>query len=380
MKKAHKQFALALIFILFILGGLVVFFELVYVPPPRRNVVKQSGGKEKEEEGKTSEISEKDRYDEEERKINAPFQPIVLPEEQTLYVETEEEREEKEEKEMELKEAEKEAILLIHGAQGSTALWKHILATGWPAQERKRYQIVMPSLLGHGNSPAPLSIRYSVKEHVDSLVDVLRRYVPCGRKLHIVGISLGGPLSIALSARLIRTLAPWPIHSLTLVAAAYFPSLDRATVLKDLRPHLNFPLPNTTYILGRYILPKFRFILDALTIRYYRKLLPTSEYFEQTMRDAVATNVNALLSSFESILVRYDVNAGLKTLRDVNLPILVIDGSEDKIYETDPERASLMGNLCADAKRVVIEGGTHIFCIEYPKEFVAEVLAFIKNK
>lgn len=273
-----------------------------------------------------------------------------------------------------------ETILLIHGAFGSSALWQHALDDAWPAEERDRYQIVIPSLYGHGDSPRSRSVQYTVKEHVDSLLDVLRRFVPCGRRLHLVGYSLGAPLSIALGARIVRTLAPWSLRSLTLVAPAYFPSTDRKTVVRELADFKKeSKLPNTFYLWMRYVVPRLNFALCPLVRTAMRNRVVRSAFSDAALNNAVSADFHVLAASCEALIVRYDVDAGLSTLRGVELPILVIDGERDKIYSSDPKRESLMRAAGSAASRVVIARAPHALVLEQPREFVQCLRSFVQR-
>ena len=343
----RSRLATIITILVIVVAGLIIFCELVYVPPSR-----------KAPKSIAVDVDANDAFEE--------MKPAILPDDKKLDAEQLQDDNTDDEK--------KEAILLVHGAYGSNALWQHIIANAWPKERRSQYQIVIPSLYGHGKSPHPMSMKYTVKEHVDSLLDVLRRFVPPGRRLHVVGLSLGAPLSIALCARLVRTLAPWPLHSLVLVAPAYFSSMDRATVLKDLSPYLKSTLQNTKYIVGQYVIPKFRFIIDPFLLMVFKKRLQNSEYLNQTIRNAVGANIHVLACSFESLMVRYDVDAGLVTLREVSLPITVIDGEMDTIYKYDPNRADMMRVVGPHGRRCTIANGDHLFCIFQPQLFVDRLL------
>lgn len=340
-------FIIALIFLV-VLAGSIVYIERVFQP--------RLGEQRKDDDQKNGAEEEKE-----------------LPHSQRLNVETVEVAGREEE--------EKETILFIHGSFGSMSLWKHVVETAWPQEQRENLQLVFPDLLGHGDSPRSPSMTYSVKQNVDSLVDALRRYVPSCRALHIVGLSLGATLAIALSARLIRTQAPWSLRSLTLVSTAYFPSTDRETVLREMRDfNPVFHLPNSFYLFGRYLLPKMRSVVRRVVgvNRYYKKG-PQSKHRVAMMKNACSTDMHALASSVESLIVRYDVNAGFETIRQVELPILIIDGERDKIYSNDVGRENLLRAAGPNARRIVVPDGAHAFCIERPDELVKPLQEFLEQ-
>lgn len=375
MGSRGKVVIAVVVILLLALTGLFIFIEFIYAPPLKSGV-------NDERRPRFSTSCSRFEDDNENHEEVRGGEPKNRQKQEQLYVETieEEEEEGEEEEEAEKKKEEKQTVLLIHGAFGSTALWKHITEIAWPAEKRRNYQLVLPDLLGHGKSPRSLSINYSVKEHVDSLVDVLRRFVPSHRCVHIVSISLGAPVAVALAARLVRTLAPWPLRSVTLVSAAYFPSTDRKHVMHTIAAFDSFyKFPNTMYLFARYVAPKIHFLLYPLLHSSLRKMLPATDYVKDLVDNALKVDARGLRSSMESLAVQYDVDAGLKTLQEVDMPLLILDGTADKIYFRDPERKHMLSMAGKNAKRVLVPNGTHIFCAERPDALIENLLPFLEK-
>ena len=82
-------------------------------------------------------------------------------------------------------------VLLVHGMAGSSATWKHVM----PALAR-RFTVVAPDLLGHGESARPRS-EYSLGAHANSLRDLLNALAH-GR-VTCVGQSFGGGVAMQLA-------------------------------------------------------------------------------------------------------------------------------------------------------------------------------------
>jgi pimeloyl-ACP methyl ester carboxylesterase len=82
-------------------------------------------------------------------------------------------------------------VLLVHGMAGSSATWTHVM----PALAR-RFTVVAPDLLGHGESAKPRS-EYSLGTHANSLRDLLNAL---GHdRATLVGQSLGGGVVMQLA-------------------------------------------------------------------------------------------------------------------------------------------------------------------------------------
>jgi cis-3-alkyl-4-acyloxetan-2-one decarboxylase len=79
-------------------------------------------------------------------------------------------------------------LLLIHGlASDSELTWVHLVET----LDKKQWHIVGYDLLGHGKSPAPEYMKYTVEEHARSLVAVMKKHRKTGKPFTIVGHSMG---------------------------------------------------------------------------------------------------------------------------------------------------------------------------------------------
>jgi pimeloyl-ACP methyl ester carboxylesterase len=81
-----------------------------------------------------------------------------------------------------------EALLLIHGMAGSSATWRSVIP-----QLAKKYRVVAPDLLGHGESAKPRG-DYSLGAFAASLRDLLDELGIS--KVTVVGQSLGGGVAM----------------------------------------------------------------------------------------------------------------------------------------------------------------------------------------
>ena len=83
------------------------------------------------------------------------------------------------------------AILLIHGMAGSSATWREVM----PALAKK-YRVIAPDLLGHGESAKPLG-DYSLGAYASGLRDLMG--VLGETQVTVVGQSLGGGVAMQLA-------------------------------------------------------------------------------------------------------------------------------------------------------------------------------------
>jgi pimeloyl-ACP methyl ester carboxylesterase len=102
-------------------------------------------------------------------------------------------------------------VVLVHGLGMSADYWTEYTIPALVAQ----YRLIVPDLPGYGQS-APLP-RHTVGAYSAALRGLIDQVAP-GERVHLLGHSMGGQISIAVAAH-----APERIRSLTLVGAAGLP-------------------------------------------------------------------------------------------------------------------------------------------------------------
>jgi pimeloyl-ACP methyl ester carboxylesterase/uncharacterized membrane protein HdeD (DUF308 family) len=88
-----------------------------------------------------------------------------------------------------------EPIVFLHGILEGPEFWRPV-AQALSAN----HEVIMVDLLGFGASPRPLSYRYELSDHVDALLATIRRALPDGGPVRIVGHGLGGNVGLGLAA------------------------------------------------------------------------------------------------------------------------------------------------------------------------------------
>jgi 3-oxoadipate enol-lactonase len=136
-----------------------------------------------------------------------------------------------------------EAILLLHGAGDSGAVWY-----GWVPHLARRFRIVRPDIRGFGAStPMPRDFPWTLDVIIDDLIRLMdalniKRY-------HLVGAKIGGTIASAFAAR-------HPERVLTLTVGATPPALrtyteaDVAAMIKEWEEH-GFEVPLRRTMAGR---------------------------------------------------------------------------------------------------------------------------------
>ncbi|OWZ17615.1 Serine protease [Phytophthora megakarya] len=118
-----------------------------------------------------------------------------------------------------------DVVVFLHGFSSVKESWVRV-ARGVD----KRYKIVIPDLPGQGRTtPIDALTNYSMPSQAERLHEFLEKEVPSGKKIHLVGCSMGGML-----AGVYAGLYPDRIESLTMVCPAGISMPRKSTLLKML--------------------------------------------------------------------------------------------------------------------------------------------------
>ena len=205
-------------------------------------------------------------------------------------------------------------ILCLHGHPGfsksMSVFTRHL---------RQKYQTIAPDLRGYGHSHSPGS--FQMKDHLDDLETLLDR-LEIDRCL-LLGWSLGGILALELALK-----SPHRFSGLILIASAAHPRSSHpkitgqdllytgiAGIINYLKPGWQW---NIDHFGNRSL---FRYLLYQQTQTAYQYLategvpayLKTSKAAERALSQAIAQGYNRL-----------------EDLKHLNLPSLVLAGSEDR--------------------------------------------------
>ena len=245
------------------------------------------------------------------------------------------------------------AIIFLHGIGSNRTHWDAQLAF-FAAQG---FTCIAPDFRGYGGSDdyeGPLDF---IRDFSD---DVLRTLDHCGvEQAHIVGLSMGGRV-----ARWFWKLHPARVSSLTLANTQ--PGFDalgeeatEAFVSARLGPLMagHSPAGNASELARGLIGP-------AAAPGAYDKLI-------------AAMTALHLTSYMKTVRASVEQDRGF-VLNDINVPTLVIAGSDDKLYP--PALVASMAGRIEGSVLKVIAGAGHLSNIEQPDAFNCVVLQFLQSQ
>ncbi|WP_167106556.1 alpha/beta fold hydrolase [Mycobacterium sp. DL592] len=262
-----------------------------------------------------------------------------------------------------LDEGQGEVILLIHGMAGSSQTWRSVIR---PLS--RKYRVVAPDLLGHGNSAKPRS-DYSLGAFAVSLRDLLDELGVA--QATVVGHSLGGGVAMQFvyqhpdyAQRLILIgsggLGPdvgWTLRLLSAPGAEFImpiiappPVLSVGEKVRSLFAKMGIESPR-----GAEIWNAYSSFSDA----------ETRQAFLRTLRSVVDFRGQSV-----SALNRLHVKA--------NLPTMAIWGDQDAIIPVDHAYAAQATR--PDVRLEVLTGVGHFPQVERPAEVVELIEDFIATE
>jgi pimeloyl-ACP methyl ester carboxylesterase len=235
----------------------------------------------------------------------------------------------------------KPTVIFLHGIGSSGFMWqKHFEAM------RNDYHCLAPDLPGHGKSNLE---RWSTIERVGAeIAEIIKQHG--NGKAHVVGLSLGGSLSLYLLARFPNLILSAVIDgaSATPISGAFFikvgvcciaPFLHTKTVIRGLSQMIH---------------------------------IKNSE-MENFTKDMLATNRMSFIKAFTQ------ANSKLKLggIEQSNHRVLFLSGEREKAISASNTR---LAKLMPDAKCVVIPNANHGWLAEMPDLHVQFVRSWLKGE
>ena len=275
--------------------------------------------------------------------------------------------------------APRERALYVHGLGGASTNW-----TDLAALLAVRFEGWSVDLPGFGRSRPPLRARYSIRGHVEAVVDVLEHIVQrpgagAGEPVHLLGNSLGGLVSVLVAAR-----RPDLVASLTLVSPAMPvyrvpPAFSRALVL--------LLLPGIPTLAERrmagiapetHVRQMIRMCFGDPTrvprARVERAMAEMRERAEQPWADrALTRSMRGLITSY----LRVGRANAWRAAGALRPPTLVLWGSRDKLV--DPALAPRLAAAIPDGRLLVLDGVGHVAMLEAPETTARAVLGMVEE-
>jgi pimeloyl-ACP methyl ester carboxylesterase len=253
-----------------------------------------------------------------------------------------------------------EAILLIHGMAGSSVTWREILPT-----LAKKYRVIAPDLLGHGQSAKPRT-DYSLGAFAVGLRDLLDELGVDSAT--IVGQSLGGGIAMQFLYQ-----HPDYCRRLVLISSGGL-GQDVGMILRLLSaPGAEFVMP---LIAPNFVLRAGNSVKSRLTSMGLRSPRGAEMWSAYSSFSDPKTRASFLRTLRSVVDYRGQSVSALNRLQlKADLPTLAIWGENDNIIPVDHAYAALEAR--PDCRLEVLPGVGHFAHVEAPTRVVELIDDFI---
>lgn len=241
-----------------------------------------------------------------------------------------------------------EPLLLVHGFGGNKDNFTRI------ARQLDDYHIIIPDLLGFGDSDKPAKADY----HLDAQAKRLHELVQAKGldAIHIGGNSMGGGISVAYAA-----MYPQSVKSLWLLDSGGFWSAGMRDEYQDFDPENNPLVINTTeeyFHLYKLVMHKPPYIPKTIQAVFAQENIANRDLQVKILKQIVDDNVEERAK----IVAQYQI------------PTLVVWGTEDKVLR--PDTAEVMMRLMPQATLIMMPDVGHVPMVEAVKQSAQDYKAF----
>ena len=242
-----------------------------------------------------------------------------------------------------------EPLLLIHGFGGNKDNFTRIAA------QLGDYHLIIPDLLGFGQSSKPLDADYRSDAQAQRLHELMQSK-GMADALHIGGNSMGGSISVAYAA-----MFPKEVKSLWLLDSAGFWSVG-------------------LFDRYQYATADNNPLVVATTQEYFKlyKLVMNKPPFIPKTVQAVFAKENIANRNLQSIIIEQivedNVESRAKIVAEYNIPILIVWGQEDQVIK--PETVNVMNELMPKAQIITMPKIGHVPMIEAVRQTAKDYKKF----
>ena len=242
-----------------------------------------------------------------------------------------------------------EPLLLIHGFGGNKDNFTRI------ARQLEGYHLIIPDLLGFGESSKPMSADYRSEAQATRLHELLQAK-GLTSNIHVGGNSMGGAISVAYAAKY-----PSEVKSLWLVDSAGFWS---AGIPKSLE---GATLENNPLLVNN----KEDFYKMFDFVMYKPPYLPKSvkAVFAQ---ERIANK--ALHAKILEQIVTDSVEERAQVIADYKIPMLVVWGDKDQVIK--PETVKVIKEIIPQSQIIIMPEVGHVPMVEALDETANDYKAF----
>ena len=240
-------------------------------------------------------------------------------------------------------------LLLIHGFGGNKDNFTRI------ARQLQGYHLIIPDLLGFGESSKPMTADYRSEAQATRLHELLQAK-GLASNIHVGGNSMGGAISVAYAAKY-----PKEVKSLWLIDSAGFWSAGTAKSLEGATLEDNPLLINKTadfYRLYDFVMSKPPYIPKSVKAVFAQERIANK----------------ALESKILAQIVEDNVEERAKVIAEYKIPTLVVWGEEDKVIK--PETVTLIKEIIPQSQVIMMPDIGHVPMIEAVKQTAQDYKAF----
>ena len=242
-----------------------------------------------------------------------------------------------------------EPLLLIHGFGGNKDNFTRI------ADELEDYHLIIPDLLGFGESSKPMSADYRSQAQATRLHELLQAK-GLASNIHIGGNSMGGAISVAYAAKY-----PKDVKSLWLVDSAGFWSAGVPKSLEGATLENNPLLINSKedfYKMYDFVMYKPPYLPKSVKAVFAQERINNKELDAKILEQIVTDNVEERAQ----IIANY------------NIPTLVVWGDKDQVIK--PETVNVIKDIIPQAQVIMMEDIGHVPMIEAVEQTAEDYKGF----
>ena len=242
-----------------------------------------------------------------------------------------------------------EPLLLIHGFGGNKDNFTRI------ADELEDYHLIIPDLLGFGESSKPMSADYRSQAQATRLHELLQAK-GLASNIHIGGNSMGGAISVAYAAKY-----PKDVKSLWLVDSAGFWSAGVPKSLEGATLENNPLLINSKedfYKMYDFVMYKPPYLPKSVKAVFAQERINNKELDAKILEQIVTDNVEERA----------------QIIADYNIPTLVVWGEKDQVIK--PETVNVIKDIIPQAQVIMMEDIGHVPMIEAVEQTAEDYKGF----
>ena len=242
-----------------------------------------------------------------------------------------------------------EPLLLIHGFGGNKDNFTRI------ARQLEGYHLIIPDLLGFGESSKPMTADYRSEAQATRLHELLQAK-GLASNIHVGGNSMGGAISVAYAAKY-----PKEVKSVWLVDSGGFWSAGIHDSLKNATLENNPLLVNNKedfYKLYDYVMYQPPYIPKSVKAVFAQERIKNKELDAKILQQIITDNVEERA----------------KVIAKYNIPTLVVWGEKDQVIK--PETVNVIKEIIPQAQVIMMKDVGHVPMVEARDETADNYKAF----